>query len=277
MTGVGLYSRLPLCIFEIKMSQEKLELSKLKSKEIEDITSLAQESDEKFVEQSKRMINALPQSLREEAQKFIERITTASKPAFTELVYIPILHNTKELRDPGRELRRDFFKILSDQPKAPTLIAVGDALVPKYTRSALYHSKQKVLAMYQEFGLIRIHRNKIPLDGYEDAVVDFTARNPEFTAIGVDSDIGQLIGTLYLLPNRFPSVGIANTVRFRLGVEGRTRFALSRTSELSKSDQRVIFVQGEMHRKGVETWCQRNSVSMQTIVPIAVKPYQSFD
>ncbi len=54
-----------------------------------------------------------------------------------------------------------------------------------------------------------------------------------------------------------------------IGVEAGTRFSLGKISDHA-DNRKIIFFQGNLHRRGVEEWCRRNSVDLKVLIPPSV-------
>lgn len=237
-------------------------------------SKLASETDNDFASNTRNLIPFLPNPIRKEANELIDGATANQTPSFRELFYVPIVHDIL-LQRAGiyKDFLKEVFQILNEQPKVSTIIADGDCTSLKFTRSSIINSRLKTLSLAH--GYIGLNypitsKGKDNIDGYQDCIVDFLSNNPEFRAAGVDSTTGQVIGTLDMSPNLFASRQTARMVRFRLGIEARTRFSLNMISKLT-SNERVIFFQGRDHEVGIEEWCKRNSVELKTMTPHSIQ------
>ena len=238
--------------------------------ELEIRRKLACETDNEFASNARRLIPFLPSRIQKEANELIDGTTVTQARSFRELLYIPIVHDialqqARAYKD--KDFLRGVFQILNEQPKVSTIIADGDCVSLKFTRSSIINSRLRTLSLalsYAEPNHQTVSKGKISIDGYQDVIVDFLSNNPGFRAAGVDSTTGQAIGTFDMFPNLFASRQTARMVRFRLGVEARTRLSLNGISKLT-TNERVIFFQGVYHGNGVEEWCKRNSVDLKII------------
>jgi len=235
---------------------------------------LANETDNEFASNTRRLIPFLPGRIQKEANEFIDGATGTQAPSFRELFYIPIGHDLM-LQRAGvyKDFKKEVLQILNEQPKVPTVIVDGDCTSLKFTRNSIINSRLKTLSLtlgYAGTGQQIRSKGKDNIDGYQDVILDFLSNNPEFRAAGVDLTTGQVIGTLDMLPNLFTSRQIARMVRFRFGVEARTRSALNRISQLA-TGERVILFQGSYHEVGIGEWCKRNSVELKTMTPPSIQ------
>lgn len=235
---------------------------------------LASETDKDFASNTRNLIPFLPSPIKKEADILIDDATVNQTPSFRELFYVPIVHDILlQQREIYKEFIVEVFQILNKQPKVPTFIADGDCTSPKFTRSSIINSRLKTLSLvlgYVQPNYQTKSKGKDNIDGYQNVIVDFLSNNPEFRAAGVDSTTGQVIGTLGMLPNLIVSRQTAQMIRFRLGIEARTRSSLNRISTLT-TNERVIFFQGSGHEAGIEEWCRRNSVELKTMTPPSIK------
>src|SRR5207237_6757923 len=106
------------------------------------------------------------------------------------------------------------------------------------------------------------------------AILNFQSAHRTVRAMGVDSASGTIIATaLELRPDLVrddADHALANELRWRLGIEGRTRYALSRIAFWARENRRAIFFQGLFHRDGVHQWCNRNGISFEERRPPSV-------
>jgi len=209
----------------------------------------------------------LPSALQPEAERILREVKARRLPTFKQLLFIPIRHMPSDLWGSDPTLKDEISEILKSHLEAGDMIALGEACSRPFHLGEEAKIRESLRA---KLGKLGVAVGQVPVGPWERAILDLQKELP-IRAVGVDSTSGILFATaLELRPELIKGDidrAIRNELLWRLGSEARTRFALNRTAGMAKAGQQVVFIQGNAHLKGIEAWCSRLSVELQTIIP----------
>lgn len=244
---------------------------------VRNLKALAKESDRDFTHRLEELASQYLEIFLEDALVFLENLKQTPSKLPPALVFIPIQHFNPvdpEERVRGKQLAREVFRMLNNEPPIPTLIAAGESTSKPYNKSRLHQETQQLVKRARELGFPPEISQSLqrPREAYEYTICDITARaSGAADAFGVDSDVAKDIASLYLLLSGISPSREGEEIYQRFGTEARTRAALNQATMLVGPEQRLIFIQGFMHVFGVEEWCRRNSVELELRVPAVVQ------
>ncbi len=244
----------------------------------DNMKSLALEDDKYFIARSRGILHSLDKKLVKYVEVILEELEQSTSINRIPVLYVPVSHHVS---DESREnkIKEDITDILNLKHEDGDLIAIGEALDGDYT---LENRKNQTTDTLQKLSGLGVIPKKITTEqtelinrpkGFEQAILAF-AEKKKIVVKGVESPEGAIIATVLESNIEFTydneDGAFRNEIKYRIGIEARTRLCLQRANKLAKSGK-VIFFQGGLHLEGVKGWCGRNSVILQTIVPNCMK------
>lgn len=248
----------------------------------ENITLLAKEDNQFFIQRSYGIIPNLDNKLQKYAISLIKELERSSSIRECSVLFIPISHKHIFGKNEENSIKLDIANILGIEFKEGDIIIIGETIDGEYT---IKNREVQILTTLKELetlGLISLgmsdHNNPMisHLHGFEKAIFDF-AEEKKIQIYGVESIEGAIIATALESGIQFvkndDDGSFHNELKYRIGMEGRTRLSLNRANNRFKSAKRIIFVQGALHLEGIKEWCKRNNCEFQVIVPNTIKSH----
>lgn len=237
----------------------------------ENLKDLASETDEKFLARCKVLLPALPANLQQQARELLQVITDKPTRFPQELVYIPVSHETSDMPAEKR-MNRELTNLLTAELRTGDLVVSGETASRKYSIDELLREQEEVFRLMCQAGLINPAQlvqllDLVRVSFFDWAVLSAIGKKGKIQAVGMDSRAGEILATSFealgVMVRGDDDQSLTNELKFRLGIEGRTRAALNRSARFARSEQRIVFLQGAMHRSGVEAWCRRSNVPFE--------------
>lgn len=245
----------------------------------ENVKKLASETEKYFIDRSLGILDVLNEKLKPYAQKLLIELQEPVLFKRIPILYIPISHyHIMDLKK-EHKMEKDITDILNIKVRIDDFIAIGEAVDGEYTVENRIIQIQNTLSKLVQLGIIPSnfmaqeelmkHQN-----GFEKALFKYSDEK-KVLLYGVESLEGSIIATALDSPLNFvkndPDGSFKNELKFRLGIEGRTRLALKKANQRANNAKRIVFFQGANHLEGVKKWCDRNSIELQIIIPHAIK------
>lgn len=242
---------------------------------------LATETDNKFLIRSKKIISYLREDLRNISSSFLDRINDSVKIYPIEVIYIPIQHSLIK-KDIDLQIEKELYDILKSIVYSSKFIISGETATSHYDKTEIAQERLSTLSSLSTLGAISQNSLMNPnlldslIPGHDRAIIKIINENKNVHGYGVESSEGAILATCMemdpraFIANNYDS-SYSNEIKYRIGIEGRTRYSLNHAAKISKGMKSIVFIQGALHVYGVREWCKRNRVLFKIVIPSMLK------
>lgn len=234
-----------------------------------------------FLARSEVLVGDLPESLRPGVSQFLKVIKLKPSNYPKDLIFLPIIHPGPRQPELERDFKKEFRVILNSEIRQGDLLVSGENSMKSLRKPDL---EKEIIELFNDTvksGYVNAKnpraladwRQVVRINAFEEELARFLQVKGGVHAIGTDS---RDVTILLLAFERGLNIlgdfdgSLTNEIKHRIGIEGRTRYSLNRACNFVKPGQRVVFVQGTMHKDGVEQWCLRNNVRFDIKVPPSI-------